>query len=99
MIKIAYVKELFCCLDRQKMDVFLYFCRVNETKECPMRKILPLIAFVLFLLASCGSMENWLFNASDYHLINSRTDDESLENNLYWDDFDYDIWDEELEYD
>lgn len=43
-------------------------------------------------------MDNWLFNASDYHLI-ERSDDESWENSIYWDDFDYDIWDEELEYD
>ncbi len=43
-------------------------------------------------------MDNWLFNASDYHLI-ERSDDEPWENSIYWDDFDYDIWDEELEYD
>lgn len=71
-----------------------------EKAENPskMKKILPLLVVIPLLFSSCRTMDNWLFNASDYHLI-ERSDDESWENSIYWDDFDYDIWDEELEYD
>ncbi len=45
-------------------------------------------------------MQHWLFDASDYHLIDSKNSDDDLdEENRYWDDFDADIWGDESEYD
>ena len=63
-----------------------------------MKKIvLLLVVVLLFLVSGCETMEHWLFNASDYHLIESKSDMD--DNTIYWDDFDYDIWDMDLEYD
>lgn len=50
-----------------------------------------------FVLSGCETLDHWLFNASDYHLIESKSDED--DNTIYWDDFDYDIWEEDLEYD
>lgn len=52
-------------------------------------------------LASCETMEHWLFDASDYSLIPSKNDQETdmSRTDQYWDDLDYDIWYEENEYD
>lgn len=62
-----------------------------------MKKIVLFLVFIVFLASSCETMDRWLFNASDYYLIESKS--ESDDNTIYWDDFDYDIWEEELEYD
>ena len=51
----------------------------------------------MFAVSGCETMDHWLFNASDYHIMESKSDSE--DNTIYWDDFDYDIWDEDLEYD
>lgn len=63
-----------------------------------MKKILLLLVGVLlFLVSGCETMEHWLFNASDYHLIETKS--EEGDSTIYWDDFDYDFWEEDLEYD
>lgn len=66
-----------------------------------MKKIFVILAALLFLTTSCESLEHWLFNASDYHLVKHKADtDETLdEQDLYWDGADYDIWYDEYEYD
>lgn len=63
-----------------------------------MKKILlSLVGVLLFLVSGCETMEHWLFNASDYHLIETKSEED--DNTIYWDDFDYDFWEEDLEYD
>ncbi len=63
-----------------------------------MKKIfLLLVGVLLFLISGCETMERWLFNASDYHLIETKSEED--DNTIYWDDFDYDFWEEDLEYD
>ncbi len=62
-----------------------------------MKKVFFLLIALPFVLSGWETMDRWLFNASDYHLIESKS--ESDDNTIYWDDFDYDIWEEELEYD
>lgn len=63
-----------------------------------MKKILLLLVGVLlFLVSGCETMEHWLFNASDYHLIETKLEED--DSTIYWDDFDYDFWEEDLEYD
>lgn len=62
-----------------------------------MRKIVLLLVIVVLLVSSCETMEHWLFNASDYHLIETKSEED--DNTIYWDDFDYDFWEEDLEYD
>jgi hypothetical protein len=63
-----------------------------------MKKILlSLVGVLLFLASGCETMEHWLFNASDYHLIETKSEED--DNTIYWDDFDYDFWEEDLEYD
>lgn len=63
-----------------------------------MKKILlSLVGVLLFLVSGCETMEHWLFNASDYHLIETKSEED--DSTIYWDDFDYDFWEEDLEYD
>lgn len=63
-----------------------------------MKKILLLLVGVLlFLVSGCETMEHWLFNASDYHLIETKSEED--DSTICWDDFDYDFWEEDLEYD
>lgn len=66
-----------------------------------MKKILFLILTLSLFLTSCETMEHWLFNASDYHLIESKTEAEEDvdEETIFWDDVDYDLWFDENEYD
>lgn len=60
------------------------------------------MALPLFF-SSCQTMQNWLFNASDYHVFEKQQGNEVEESDdassIYWDDFDFDIWLEEGEYD
>ena len=46
-------------------------------------------------------MEHRLFDASDYSLIPSKNDQETVmgRTDQYWDDVDYEIWYDEKEYD
>ena len=63
-----------------------------------MKKIVLFVIGALMLLVSgCETMDHWLFNASDYHLIESKS--EMDDNTIYWDDFDYEFWYDDLEYD
>lgn len=62
-----------------------------------MKKVFFLLITMPFVLSGCETLDHWLFNASDYHLIESKSDED--DNTIYWDDFDYDIWEEDLEYD
>lgn len=62
-----------------------------------MNKIIFLLICFMFAVSGCETLDHWLFNASDYHIMESKSDSE--DNTIYWDDFDYDIWDEDLEYD
>lgn len=66
-----------------------------------MKKIIVILIALLFLTTSCESLEHWLFDASDYHLIERKSDveDEFGEQDQYWYDVDYDIWYDEYEYD
>ena len=58
-----------------------------------MKKVLFLIITLSLFLTSCESMEHWLFNASDYHLIESKNiDEDDLDwDDIYWDDTDFDL--------
>ena len=63
-----------------------------------MKKIvLFVIGALMLLVPGCETMDHWLFNASDYHLIESKS--EMDDNTIYWDDFDYEFWYDDLEYD
>lgn len=74
-----------------------------------MKKIACLFVVVLLLLcSSCQSISNWLFDASDYHLFESKkvakeqeqqAEQEQIEQSIFWDDSDFDIWYDENEYD
>lgn len=65
-----------------------------------MKRIYACLFVLVLLSSSCQSIQNWLFDASDYHLFKQKYEDEILdEENIYWDDFDFDIWFEENEYD
>lgn len=59
-----------------------------------------LMAFGMLSLSSCTALDRWLFRASDYSIFPSKNEDDSLsqEWDLYWDDWDYDIWYDENEY-
>lgn len=68
-----------------------------------MRKIIPILFFAAFCTTSCASFNNWLFEASDYRMIEPKSkenEDDSTENwnDIFWDDIDYDLWLEEAEY-
>ncbi len=53
---------------------------------------------LLLLCGSCQALDRWLFGASDYS-IRQESDREVLDDeNIYWDDIDYDIWYDEYEY-
>ena len=52
-------------------------------------------SLAMLLLASCATMDHWLYGASDYFINDDSTD---TENDLYWDDFEWDLWTDEYEY-
>ncbi|MCQ2284573.1 MAG: hypothetical protein MJZ57_06710 [Bacteroidales bacterium] len=66
-----------------------------------MKKVLFLLLILALTCSSCETFEQWLFNASDYHLIESKNNNEEDFDweDIYWDDADYEIWYDELEYD
>lgn len=74
-----------------------------------MKKI-TFLSIVMFLLlcSSCQTINNWLFDASDYHLFESKKvakeqeqqpEQDQIEQSIFWDDSDFDIWYDENEYD
>lgn len=60
------------------------------------RGLVIVCSLAMFLLTSCATMDHWLYGASDYFINEDSTD---TENDLYWDDFEWDIWTDEYEYD
>lgn len=65
-----------------------------------MKKILAICCVAMLLSTSCQSLQNWLFNASDYKLIGSKAEETegTDEESIFWDDADFDIWFDENEY-
>ncbi len=63
-----------------------------------MKKIAPVFLLLALLASSCETMDHWLFDASDYHLIEPKSDPEE-DIIQYWSEYEYDYWDDELEYD
>jgi len=69
-----------------------------------MRKIVPLLLLLAICTCSCTTLNNWLFDASDYKLIQPRKDvvkdeqDNDEMKEIFWNDVDFEIWLEEEEY-
>lgn len=70
--------------------------------------VCTLCLMILLLCSSCQTISNWLFDASDYHVFESKKvekeqeqqpDQEPIEQTILWDDSDFDIWYDENEYD
>jgi len=69
-----------------------------------MKKLVVLFIALLFCCSSCQTLQNWLFDASDYSVFdNKKTEEEQVQEqadqDIFWDDADFDIWYDENEYD
>ncbi len=75
--------------------------KTSDNRVAPIKvSTLFLMVFGMLTLSSCAALDRWLFRASDYSIFPSKNEDENLiqEWDLYWDDWDYDIWYDENEY-
>lgn len=76
--------------------------KTNHNSVVPIKVLtLFLMVFGMLTLSSCTALDRWLFRASDYSIIPSKNEDDSMtprETDIFWDDWDYDIWYDENEY-